>query len=772
MAGNRGRGPSDLSSVRCSEAREALSAQYDGEAVPVDGTTLRAHVARCAGCATYERSLASAARIVRRAAAVEPPADLGPRLVESTRLRLGRRRVSARLALRLGIAALGLFELATATMEMLDSRNHESHESSSFTIALCVAMICAAVRPRLARGYVPVLASASVLLLVTSIADVDDGAIGVTHELPHLGMVFGTVFLWLLAIEDTGGPLPGLRTRSIRRGGTGHPPPLRAVTRMAGATGHGLRIGRRLVPAALVTVFAASLVLLAGPASAHAVLESSDPRPDAVLKALPSTVTLRFDEPVTLVPGSLRVYGPDGQRIDHGDVAHPPNHADQVAVRLHSGTAQGSYLVSWRVVSADSHPVSGAYTFAVGKASTAPPVPHDSGSTGISAGLGVARWLGYAGSALLVGVLLVVAWLWGEGWSERRVRRLALFGALLLAVGAIADVLLKGPYDAALGMGSVTDGALLREVLGSTYGHATIARFVLAAVGAVGVVYLSRRVPRRLAVSAFAIAMGLTFAFSGHAAAGDGRVLALINDTVHVLAASTWLGGLVLILVAIHTADDAVAVARRFSKLAVAAVLLLVATGIWQAARHVGSWAALWHTTYGHELLVKLLVVALVLVLAAGSQALVNRATVGLPSRLRVSVLGETLGLCAVLGVTSGLVATEPANTAYHPSAGGSLTLVGDIVRVSATPAGDRQMQLQIYVVDKDGRPSEPKEITAAVSLPSKQLGPLSVTLSDAGAGHRTGDVAVPVAGEWRLAVTIRTTAIDEATGYVTLPIS
>ena len=134
-------------------------------------------------------------------------------------------------------------------------------------------------------------------------------------------------------------------------------------------------------------------------------------------------------------------------------------------------------------------------------------------------------------------------------------------------------------------------------------------------------------------------------------------------------------------------------------------------------------------------------------------------------------VLGETVGLCVVLGITSALVATEPAKTAYHPSASGELSLVGDTVQVSAIPDGDRRMDLHLYVFDKSGQPSDPKEITAAVSLPSKELGPLPVTLAVAGPGHRQGVVAVPVAGQWRLAVTVRTTAIDEATGYVTLPV-
>lgn len=749
--------------MRCSDAREALSARYDGEAVPVEEAALRAHVVGCAECAAFEGSLAAADQLVRREV-VEPAPDLGRRIVTAVATQAGRRRTAARTALRLGVALLGVFELVTAAVEMLDSHDHESHESSSFTVALCVAMMYAALRPRLARGYVPVLASASVLLLLTSVEDVDHGSIGLTHELPHLGILLGTLLLWLLAIEDSGGPrlhrVGARRTaRTARTAQAASPPRLRAVGRTAGGT-----VGRGLAAVGLSLFMALSLVMLAGPASAHAVLESSNPRPDAVLAAPPGTVTLSFDEPVSLLPGSLRVYDPDGERIDRGDVGHPDGHGERVSVQLRSVHAHGSYLVSWRVVSADSHPVSGAFTFAVGKAGAAPPSPHDTSSTGISVGLAIARWIGYAGSALLVGISLIVAWFWSEGWRQRRVRRLVVAGGALLAVGAVADLLLKGPYDAALGLGSITDGALLREVLGSTYGHATVTRLVLVGLA---LVLFRLRPPSRPVASVLALAFGLSFAFAGHAAAGSGRTLAAINDTVHVVSASAWLGGLVLVLVAI----DSVAVVQRFSRLAVGAVLLLVATGLWQAARQVGSWAALRHTTYGHELLVKLLVIALVLGIAAGSRALVWRAEAGQPARIRSLVLAETVGLGIVLGITSALVATEPAKTAYHPSASGQLTLVGDTVQVSAIPVGDRQMELHVYVFDKAGQPSDPKEITATVSLPSKQLGPLPVTLAVAGPGHRQGTVAVPVAGQWRLAVTVRTTAIDEATGYVTLPI-
>jgi copper transport protein len=525
----------------------------------------------------------------------------------------------------------------------------------------------------------------------------------------------------------------------------------------------------------LVSTVVGGLVLIAAPVFAHAVLEQSTPRPDSVLTTAPTEVTLRYDEPVTLLADSLRVYGPDGRRADRGDVGHPAGHGDEVRVSLGSST-QGTYLVSWRVISADSHPVSGAFTYSVGKRTAAPTAPAENADQGMGGLLGIARWIGYAGSALLVGVLLVIAWCWREGWGNRDVRRLLGTGAALLGVGAVLDFFLKGPYDAALGLGAVAHGDLIREVLGTTYGHATVARLVLAGLGA-GLMALGR--PSRLLASGYAVLVGVSFALAGHAAAGSGRMLATVNDTVHVLAASTWLGGLVLLLavvlrpepavVGVAEPDELAPVVRRFSRLAAILVLLLVATGIYQAARQVGSFGAFGATTYGRELLAKIGVICVVVLLAAGSRAFVWRG--GHPSRLRRTVLGEALGLAVVLGITSALVATEPAKTAYHPTASANLSIAGDTVQVSVVPDGDRQMQLHLYLFGPNQQPTDPKEVDASVSLPAKSIGPLPVALAVAGPGHRTGTIAVPMTGSWQLAVTVRTSAVDEATGYLTMSI-
>ncbi len=522
----------------------------------------------------------------------------------------------------------------------------------------------------------------------------------------------------------------------------------------------------------LVAAFGALLLLagpIAAPASAHAVLESSDPGADTVVSTLPGAVSLTFSESVSLVPGSLRVYGPDGARIDRGDVDHPGGHGDRIGVSIGDGddAGQGTFLVAWRVISADSHPMSGAFTFSVGHASRAPVAPSVHSSRPLGIALGVARWTGYLGSALLIGILIVIGWCWRAGWSSTRARRLMVAGGVLLAVGSVASLLLKGPYDAALGLGATFRGELIREVVGTTYGRATIARIVLALVG---LVLVWRRVRSLRVAGALAAAVGVSFALAGHAAAGDGRVVASLNDTVHVVAASTWLGGLVVLAVAVLPQRDSDAsrlAVSRFSGLALALVLALVCTGLYQAIRQVGSLGALTGTTYGRELLVKIAIVLVVLALAQLSR---RRLAAG-DTPLRAVVAAEAALVLAILGVTASLVATEPAKTAYRPTISASLTVLGQTVDVTAVPTGSRAVDLHVYVLDASGQPAEPEELTASIGLPDKQIEALPVPLTLADPGHWRAPVSVPVAGDWRLAITVRTTEIDEATGYATLTI-
>jgi copper transport protein len=739
------------------------------------------HLATCSDCTEYAERLAGDLKPLTAALQrVKPPAPplaapMGPTVFR-------RRRVWWLCA---GLVFLTVLELVAAFGELMADHgyageDHAGHESLSFTLAVCAGLLWIAWRPGYARSYLPLVGVAAALLGVTAAVDVANGRAHLLDELPHLGFLVGFILLWLLSHERGGRALPRWASRWARR------PPSSPVARrrlrvIRGSFRAALRTTLRAAAVSLVAV----VVLLAGPSWGHATLEASTPGAGQVVARLPPVVSLRFDEPVTTLPTSLQVYGPDGQRIDTGDVTHPGGDGAQVSVGT-SGTQRGTYLVSWRVVSADSHPVSGAFTFSVGKRSAAPTAPSEQTDPTVGVLLGGARWLGYAGAAMAIGGVAFLAICWPAGWATPRPLRLVRAGLIAVAAGAVFSLLLKGPYDAALGLSAVTHGSLVHEVLGSTYGHAQLVRLLLVAILLLVLAPGRSDRPSRFKYGLLVpigIALLATYASSGHAVSDHPEWLAVPVDIVHVGAMCLWLGGLLMLAVFVlrdpARSEDAGRVAARFSVVAFTAVCLLVATGGYQAWRQVRSLAALTATTYGRELLVKLALVAAALLVAAASRRWVRGRDIDEPGKdgpadvsvLRRRVSVEALGLIGVLGLTSALVATDPAHTAYHPSVSANLHVGPDLVQVSAIPAGDRRMQVHLYLFDHRQRPTEPKAVTATLSLPSQSIGPLPLTLTKAGRGHRIADVAVPVAGDWTLTLDVRTSPIDEHTQTITLPI-
>lgn len=419
---------------------------------------------------------------------------------------------------------------------------------------------------------------------------------------------------------------------------------------------------RALLRALIGALLLAALVLVGGPASAHAELVSTDPPGGSVLGRSPTSVRLRFTESVTTPTGAVTVLGPDGTALVLGRVE---TRGALVEVELPAGLGPGSYLVVWRVVSDDSHPIAGSFTFAVGARTPVPSAAAPATSRSVSVALGVLRWLGFAGCALAVGGLAFVAWCWPAGAGVRRVGALLVTGVGMLAASAVLSLLTKGPYDAGLGWGDTGRGELLRDVLATTYGRATLTRVLLALL--LGLVVLARRRLSAgdlgLAGGVLGVATAVSFALAGHAAAGERRAAAIVSETGHVLAMSIWLGGLLLLTVGgAAEAPDARATVARFSRVAFGCLAVLLATGAFQAWRQVGSVTALAGTEYGHLLAVKLALVVMTVGVAAGTRRLVRRR--GPTASVRRSIAIEVVLVLAVLALTAGLVATEPARTA------------------------------------------------------------------------------------------------------------
>jgi copper transport protein len=421
----------------------------------------------------------------------------------------------------------------------------------------------------------------------------------------------------------------------------------------------------------------------------------------------------------------VRVFDARGERVDVGTTEHPGGEAKAVAVGLRPDLPDGSYTATYRVVSADSHPISGGFVFSVGEGGAAPAAAVadlvDSGEAGLGTdiALGAAKAVSYAAIAVAVGGVLFLLLVWlpalrdvagaGDSWrlaSESFALRLRRIGAATFGVGTLAaalGIVLQGASAGGTSFWDALDPEVIGDVLGTRAGTAWGLRLVAWALLGIVLVALSLRralpalrpaslgavgqaAPRsgRLAVlGPLALLLGflvLSPALAGHAGVSDPTVVLLPANAVHVLAMSVWIGGLALVLLALPAATRALdppdrtrllsAALARFSPLALACVAALLATGILQSLFHLTAVSDLWATAFGRAILIKAVLLALLIGLGG-----LNRQR-SLPRLRRLAAGGEAPGVegrflrrtlrteTAVLAV---VVAVTAALTSYPP---------------------------------------------------------------------------------------------------------
>ncbi|MGW6793090.1 copper resistance CopC/CopD family protein [Streptomyces chartreusis] len=487
-----------------------------------------------------------------------------------------------------------------------------------------------------------------------------------------------------------------------------------------------------------------------GPASAHAALRATDPEDGSVLKSAPRDITLTFTESVGLLEDSFRVLDPDGRRLRTGEPEHARGAAETARVTLPAKLAEGTYTVAWRVVSADSHPVSGAFTFSVGKPSlttaTLDTGPAEDPAT--KSLYNIARYLAYLAVALLIGTATFMAVC--RPPDALVLHRLLKAGWWTLVGATLALLVLRAPYESGEGpLGALSADSVTRTLTGRP-GEVLLARLALLLVAALHLLRLARlRKPFGWAGAALAVGLAVTWAAGEHASAGIQVPVAMTSSALHLLATAVWLGGLTALLVTLYRARLTPAAVTRFSRVAFVSVTVLVVTGVYQSWRGLGSWDALTGTTYGRLLTLKLAAVVLLLAAAALSRRWTARlATVGaetaetaetvveaeaavrekvpepvggpsLPagpeaapepsapveagseqrSALRRSVLAEVAVGAAVLAVTTLLTSTLPGRAEAEAAAGTPAVVGASVTNVPfdvGTPGGHGKVQVTI----------------------------------------------------------------------------
>ncbi|HET7735521.1 MAG TPA: copper resistance protein CopC [Nocardioidaceae bacterium] len=405
------------------------------------------------------------------------------------------------------------------------------------------------------------------------------------------------------------------------------------------------------------TALLVGMVVAAAPASAHTELESSDPAEGAVLEEAPGVARLTFNEPVRPAGDAVPLLDATGTEWE------APSRAvgAVVEIDLPDDLADGSYVVSWRVISADGDPVSGALTFAVGEPSDSVVPPDVAGST--------AKWLlsavqGATYLALFVAAGLAMFWFWVLGGipPELHERLLPVAGpaAVLAVLGALVQVPLTALYQQGLGVSNLFDVGSWSDVVGRD----ELVASALVVVGSLlGAEYLRGRNAVGSLAGFFLAAVGL--AFVGHTRSSGTTGVMVASDLVHLCAGAAWVGGLFGLVLTLHRLDPSrgAEVLARFSMIAGGLVALVAASGSLMAWRILRSWDGIVDSPFGRLLVVKVAIVLVVLAVATMNRFWLLPRFVqggGDSDLLRRTVRLEAAGLIAVLLLTGFLVERSP----------------------------------------------------------------------------------------------------------------
>jgi copper transport protein len=511
-------------------------------------------------------------------------------------------------------------------------------------------------------------------------------------------------------------------------------------------------------------------VLVATPAAAHAELVNISPANGAQLKTPPTQVQMTFTESVNLIDGGIRLVDEVGRTVPTSD---PTVDGRIVTWPMPADIPDGTYIISWRVVSADGHPVGGASSFGVGTAAAAlPGFATGTGTTGATGGTvptgSTAPWpvvtirlAGYLGFALFAGVVAFVLLCAPDASRHPSLQRLARGGLVAGAAAAVAAILFQGSYTAGVSMSRVFDTRLLQQTLATPFGTAMVWRLALYGVLAL----LAWRLPRILSelaswlVPAGVAGIAVTIAAAGHAAASG--VVDLTVDALHALTAGLWVGGL-FALVALGRSVEPRAL-HKFSTLAMASVLTLIATGTLNSLRELDAAEQLWQTRYGLTLLIKLALVAGTLAAAAVSRRRLQRHQVPLRSvRLEAALTVAVLAITALLTMTAPPPQTAPPTDQTGQGAGPAVandTLemsLGDQGKatLAVAPATTTGSHLHLVITDSNGRPLSATGVSLKVANPGRDIAPIPVPMSIDN-GVWVASYRFPFPGTWKAILTV-----------------
>jgi copper transport protein len=473
-----------------------------------------------------------------------------------------------------------------------------------------------------------------------------------------------------------------------------------------------------------------------------------------VVKEVPSALTLTFNEPIT--PLFIRLVGPDGKAIPVGDVV-----AENATVRIPAPPLErGSYVLSWRVISADGHPVGGSVVFSVGAPGrSSASETEQSGGTGVIAALWILRFTVYMGLFVGIGGAVFAAWVADDrAGALAAVRAVALATLAAGAFAALGGIGVQGMDALGLPLSAWREAATWQTGLRTSYGLTAVAAACALLAAGLSLLPSSRRRARVLSVAAL-LGAALALTLSGHAGTASPEAVSRPALVLHVACAIFWIGSLLPLLAMLRPGKEGASSLGRFSRAIPMPVAIVLASGSALALVQIDRIDALWETRYGQVLLCKLALVCVLLALAGLNRyrlvpklACYGAAAV---SPLRRSIAVELLLAFAILAAVT-LWRFTPPPRALAVAAPISIHLHGEramadieIARASGPGAGARA---SVLVLDGDFQPLSAKEVTLVLASPGSGIE--SIRRRGAAMGESTwriDNLTIPVAGQWNV---------------------
>ena len=561
-----------------------------------------------------------------------------------------------------------------------------------------------------------------------------------------------------------------------------------------------MRVGGR---AGALLVALAVVLALPAMAWAHASLLATQPQASGVLAHPPTQVRLTFSERIEPRFAVISVTDAQGNQQTVGSPATAPDDPNAIFIKVRD-LPQGWYLVWWRVISADGHPVRGAFTFAVGPSPGPPPqfVIPSLGESAATPSLIGSRWALLVALLASVGLLafraVIARPLQVRGGSERALRSVTVAAGIALAVALVAAPVYLVLATAEFSLRPWTDlGAVVPLVRDSSFGRAFSDLW-----GVIGLLALSSGIallldrPARarrsgeallalFGASACAAAALALPGLAGHPATTSPVGVMLALDWAHLAAASIWIGGLLGLLVLAAASEPGgrvaalAAVVPRFSRAAIVSVAVLLATGIVASIVHLPTLASLWETNYGLALIAKSVLLACALVLGAVNNLRSRPRLVAAAQRrdralgegaaqlLRRLVLGESVLLFGAVAAAAILTSLAPPSDALaklgrtdaHVGPGAvahTFTRNGVRIQVGINPnraAIDNAFALRLR---RAGKPVRNAQVTAQLDMLDMSMQQQAYTLAEVAPGvYRRNRPAFVMVGHWLLGYTI-----------------